>query len=950
MRKLVSCAAINQIQQTKTKNSMKGQFSKLWLLTIAIILVLSTNTFSQPSERGEKTVKYVNGFKVVKGERPPINLDEVPESAYEQGRMLIKFSPNMNKFLESPITKANELEYIQTGNERFDKLNKKYKIAQYKQTIIDLYSVDDNSKGHKARHEAWGFDLWYELTMEKTSDIKNAVADFAALEEVEIAEPVYKIRLFEPVEVKYDHSKSDDSSKSFPNDNNYNVQWGLNNTGQAIAGSNGVAGVDIAAEKAWEIEKGNPNVIVSIHDGGIQYNHPDLAANMWSNIGPEGSATSPDNHGTHVGGTVAAVTNNSIGVAGVAGGDGTGNGVKLMSIDIFKEGTISTAQGYVYAADNGATISQNSWGYTYSGVYSQAVLDRIDYFNVNGGGGAMSGGGIVIFAAGNDNDSGQWWPGYYSGTMAVASHTNRGTRSSFSNYGDWVDISAPGSQIRSTVIGSSYGYMSGTSMACPHVSGVAALVVSKYYGSITRTQLWNALVEGVEDIYLYNSSSRGLLGSGRTSADKALYEASRRYFPKIDTDTTKATSAFEATSKGVIIRDGGFYITSKGVVWSKSDNPTLQNREGLTNEGGGAGSFTSTITGLQPNTVYYVRAYATNSQGTSYGKVSSFQTFSEITVKVVDESRNPIVNATVQVDNSTQKTNVNGVSNLYKPKGIYGYSISADGYEATGGRFTVGSEENTLNIILISENSTGPSIDGESYVCINSEVIYHISDIPAPGTWEVGGGNVVSIPNDYSVIANWSFTIEDRVLRYRVITDDNYNITYQKSVIVDEEKVLPTTDKPRIHKKGDIPILICTNPDLEYKWYKNGTLVEGETQQHFAPRNQPGSYQVQTTDHRQCPNTSSAMQVTAVMETGTIATYPNPSKGEFTIDFASKSMGSGSITVSNSHGKVVFQETFSKSEQQLSRRLNLTGLPKGIYIVRVYVDNDIPVNSKISIN
>jgi len=943
MRKLVSCAAINQIQQTKTKNSMKGQFSKLWLLTIAIILVLSTNTFSQPSERGEKTVKYVNGFKVVKGERPPINLDEVPESAYEQGRMLIKFSPNMNKFLESPITKANELEYIQTGNERFDKLNKKYKIAQYKQTIIDLYSVDDNSKGHKARHEAWGFDLWYELTMEKTSDIKNAVADFAALEEVEIAEPVYKKRRIEPVEIK--PITTTKNSKLFPNDELYSLLWGLNNTGQDIRDIPGVEGIDINIKEAWEIEKGNPSVIVSVHDEGVQFDHPDLEANMWPNIGPDGTNTLAGDHGTHVAGTIAAVTNNEIGVSGIAGGDGSGNGIRIMSIDIF-DGTMSTQAGFVYAADNGAAISQNSWGYTNPGVYSQAVHDAIDYFNMNGGGDAVTGGGIVFFAAGNDNNNGRWYPAYYSGTIAVASHDNKGIKSGFSNYGNWIDISAPGTNIASTASDNKYVWMSGTSMACPHVSGVAALVVSKYFGSISKPQLRNAILNGVEDIYKYNPSYNGSLGSGMTNANQTLHLAS---FPILETAEVETIYATEAIGGGIIMYEGAPLI-AKGLVWGKNEDPTLEICAGFTNEGTGFDSFISTMTNLEPNTQYFVKAYVTNTFGTIYSSNIAFQTLSEITFEVVDENRNLIKDATVVLDGNPNVVDNSGQAVFYMPSNTYGYKVSADGYQSTGGTITVGSEENLVKLILLSVSSTDVSIVGETNVCINSEVIYHITDNSTTGSWEVEGGSIISNPNESSVIIGWSFSTEDWIIRYKVITEDDYTISYQKEITVDENKIIHSTDKPRIHKKGDIPILICTNPDLEYKWYKNGTLVEGETQQHFAPRNQPGSYQVQTTDHRQCPNTSSAMQVTAVMETGTIATYPNPSKGEFTIDFASKSMGSGSITVSNSHGKIVFQETFSKSEQQLSRRLNLTGLPKGIYIVRVYVDNDIPVNSKISIN
>ena len=926
---------------------MKGFFSKLWMLTMAIILVLSTNIFSQPSERGEKTVKYVNGFKVVTGERPPINLDEVPESAYEQGKMLIKFSPNRNKFLVSPITKANELDHIQTGNESFDKLNEKYKITQYKQTISDLYRIDDNSKGHKARHEAWGFDLWYELRLDKNSDIKQAVTDFLALNEIEHAEPVYRKRRIEPVDVRPLNTSKNE--KSFPNDYFFDLQWGFYNFGQSIDGVAGIRGIDIKLKEAWDIEMGNPNIIVSIHDGGVQYDHPDLAANMWPDIGPDGANTLADDHGTHVAGTIAAVTNNEIGVAGIAGGDGSGNGVRIMSIDIF-EGTLSTYNGYKYAADNGAAISQNSWGYLNPNVYNQSDLDGIDYFVVNGGGEAMSGGGIVIFAAGNDSDNGSWYPGCYSSTIAVASHTNRGMKSSFSNYGAWVDISAPGTNIASTASESKYVWMSGTSMACPHISGVAALVLSHFYSDISKEQLEDALLDGVDNIYDNNPSLIGQLGTGRTNALKALQAAENRYFPKVKTHEINSITHNGATFHGSIIRDRDLAINSKGFVWGISEDLTLEHNLGYSNEGNNTLDFSSSATNLEPSTLYFVRAYATNDYGTSYSEASSFYTHSPVCFVTVDEEKNPLKGVEINFDGETVNTNENGQTIFYKKTGDYQYSITSEDYLPTGGKAIVSNENNQIKIILLPKSGITTAVNGESNACLGSEVIYNIST-EHEGRWEIMGGSLIGNPYSSSIVALWNRADEGKhLIRYRVITDDNFNITYQKSVIVDEEKVLPTTDKPRIHKKGEIPILICTNPDLEYKWYKNGTLVEGETQQHFAPRNQPGSYQVQTIDHRQCPNTSNAMQVTAVMETGPIATYPNPSQGEFTIDFASKSMGSGTITVSNSHGKVVFQETFNKSEQQLSKRLNLSGLPKGIYIVRVSVDNDIPVNSKISIN
>jgi hypothetical protein len=157
----------------------------------------------------------------------------------------------------------------------------------------------------------------------------------------------------------------------------------------------------------------------------------------------------PDYHGVHVGGTVAAVNNNGIGVSGVAGGSGAGDGVRIMSCAVFSGfNQDGFDQAFVYAADNGAIIAQNSWGYSLPGVFEQSVLDAIDYFIANAGYdengdpiGLMQG-GLVVFAAGNEDSSADYYPGYYARVMAVASTDHNDVRSDFSNYGSWVDIAA----------------------------------------------------------------------------------------------------------------------------------------------------------------------------------------------------------------------------------------------------------------------------------------------------------------------------------------------------------------------------------------------------------------------------------------------------------------------------------------------------------------------------
>lgn len=274
----------------------------------------------------------------------------------------------------------------------------------------------------------------------------------------------------------------------------------------------------INMEKAWELEQGKRNVIVAVMDGWIDHTHPDIAANMWVNeaelngepgVDDDGNgyvddiygynaSNDPDYfspHGTHVAGTIAAVNNNGIGVCGVAGGNGIDSGVRLMSIGIVNEGEQiadwEMARGFVYAADNGAVISQNSWQ---SGDTKQSPVlnDAISYFMENAGkkqGNPMKG-GLVIFAAGNNHSNNPHTPlngGSFNRNrfLTVGAISAEKIRSSFSNYGWWVDVAAPGGEqdgtsIMSTTTNGGYMLMNGTSMACPHVSGVAALIVSKF--------------------------------------------------------------------------------------------------------------------------------------------------------------------------------------------------------------------------------------------------------------------------------------------------------------------------------------------------------------------------------------------------------------------------------------------------------------------------------------
>lgn len=384
------------------------------------------------------------------------------------------------------------------------------------------------------------------------------------------------------------------ASSALPfNDPQLDKQWHYRNEGTV---TDSKAGADINLFRAWEVMAGSNDVVVAVVDGGIDYTHEDLAGNVgnWAELyGQEGvdddgngyvddiygwsfiySRTNPNGsnnitaveHGTHVAGTIGAENNNGKGVCGIAGGSGNHSGVRMISCQIFtnnKNDDGDSDAAIKYAADAGAVICQNSWGYDGAYYMPQSCKDAIEYFIKNAGtdeNGNQTGpmkGGIVIFAAGNDDMSTLSYPACYENVVAVSAFAPDFAKSYYSNYGSWVDVAAPGGsakysgkyaeecEVLSTLPNNEYGYMQGTSMACPHVSGIAALAVAKHGGpGFTPDKLRLYLEKGVNDIDQYNSSYKGMLGSGYVDAYKAV-SSDEGFAPDPVTDLTHSNTAGE---------------------------------------------------------------------------------------------------------------------------------------------------------------------------------------------------------------------------------------------------------------------------------------------------------------------------------------------------------------------------------------------------------------------
>lgn len=581
-----------------------------------------------------RTVKVVNSkaYEVVKGERPVINYQQVPSDSYEPLVLQIKLKAEKSNELPFQILKLSGKGFVETGIKSLDKVNQEIGAVQFKPMLWALYQIDSKSLEYKDRHKAWGFHLWYQVTVDTKTDIIAAIEKYQALDEIEIAEPIFKKRLIGTVEPKENKSsetktKGEGESKWTANDTRYDEQWHYHNTGQ----QGGTADCDIDLPEAWDIEKGSSDVIVAVIDGGVQFDHPDLEDNMWPTIGPDGTGTPVDEHGTHVAGTIAAVTNNNTGVAGIAGGDGTNPGVQIMSIELFEANHgLSTLGMFTYAADNGAAISQNSWGYENADTYVQSDISGIDYFNANGGGSLLDG-GLTVFAAGNDDDNGNWWPGYYTGALSVAATNNKDVRSYYSNYGSWVDISAPGGEqyvgdllkgVLSTVSSDGYDFMQGTSMACPHVSGVAALLVSYADRNglmLTNSELWDLLVDNVDDHYAMNSGYIGELGSGRLNANNSLVALQNMLSnvarPNSLTATASNSSQIDLSWIKNASGDNVLLVWSADGTFGTPTNGTSYSAGSFISGGGevlysGGVSTSYNHTGLDANTTYYYRAFS----------------------------------------------------------------------------------------------------------------------------------------------------------------------------------------------------------------------------------------------------------------------------------------------------------------------------------------------------
>lgn len=512
---------------------------------------------------------------------------------------------------------------------------------------IKMERVFPYAAKYEAKARRHGLHLWYKIEFDETMDPREAKLIFSKVPGIEISENIVPMSLIEGNKkftlISEQEMKATRAGGVPFNDPLLPKQWHYTNDG-SMPGS--VKGSDINLFEAWKTATGSKDVVVAIIDGGVDYKHVDLAANMWVNEaemnGKPGvdddengyvddihgynfvtnsSDVYPHDHGTHVAGTVAAVNNNGIGVSGVAGGNGQG-GIKMISCQVFDPRSSKDtdfAAAIYYAANAGASIAQCSWGWNTPGYKEDAVLAAIDYFTAEGGGDRMQG-GLCIFANGNTGLEGDYYPACYEKVVAVAAMTFNKKSATYSSYGTWVDITAPGGQmddaveqgVLSTLPNDKFGYNEGTSMATPHVSGIAALVLSKYgNASFPNETLRQQLLTSVNDFYMNNPEVLGKFGSGYIDTNKAL-QMSGGAAPDPVTDFILSPSQDNIVLEWIIPAAADNNVNNHLIYYStspftaQSDLSKIPLKRVDTKFYNSGDKITYEITGLSPLTTYYL--------------------------------------------------------------------------------------------------------------------------------------------------------------------------------------------------------------------------------------------------------------------------------------------------------------------------------------------------------
>lgn len=535
---------------------------------------------------------------------------------------------------------------------------------------------------------------WMHLALPETLCVRDALYRLQAEAHVlHAAEPNYIVQ-----------------SLVVPNDADFSGLWAMNNSGQ----TGGTPNADIDAPEAWDLRTDASAIIVADIDTGVDYNHPDLAANMWKNLAESNGTTGVDDdgngyvddvygwdfingdndpmddnsHGTHTSGTIGGVGNNGTGVVGVAWN------VRIMALKFLSSGgsgSLSDAVACIYySINNGAHLSSNSWG---GGGYSSAMVDAIAA--------ADQAGDLFVAAAGNsssDNDTSPMYPASYQNPniISVAATDHNDALASFSSYGaTTVDLGAPGVSILSTVPGASYASYSGTSMATPHVAGACALAWAQDL-SETHLRLKDRILEGVTPLNslsgkcvtggrlnLYDSLLKGLVVTGDRLDDAAgnadgILNPGEQALLFVTVQNTGTTSRFSVT---------GILSTTDTAVSILSDTDFYGSlAPGASSENSNGFELLADLDVSTPRTVSFsLELQASSGENWTYSLELTIANSGRLYGTITDVLTGlPLADASVELTGPESATLTTDASGAYcsdpMPEGTYRVTASATGY------------------------------------------------------------------------------------------------------------------------------------------------------------------------------------------------------------------------------------------------------------------------------
>ncbi len=781
--------------------------------------------------------------------------------------------------------------------------------------ICSVHRVFSEEGKFEARTRKAGLHLWYKVTFNEEIPMSKSAIGLSELEGVQLVEYIPRKR------------PQEESSYVYPfNDPHLPKQWHLYNDGSTNSGF--VSGADINVMDVWKYySTGDEKVVVAIVDTGVEITHPDLVNNLWVNqaelIGLQGvdddnngivddiyganfithtGLIRAENHGTHVAGIVAATNNNSMGVCGIAGGNGTETGIRLMICQIMDEyNSIGDEAGAIkYAADNGAVICQNSWGYDDIDYLPQITKEAIDYFITYAGydeNGKQTGpmaGGLVVFAAGNNNTT-TAYPAMYEKVLSVAAIAPDYKKAYYSNYGDWVSITAPGGdayysmgQIYSTLTNGQYGFMQGTSMACPQVSGVAALVVSHAGGpGFTSDDLKQILTDNASPVmFSYFPQYVSSMGSGVVDAFASIASLSTIPPDKVEEIIAEAYSNNIALTWKVPEDDDDVKAYGFDVLTSSALGDSLQMAHLKTGDNEAGETVFMEVSGLDFNTPYLFTITASDYAG------NRAEASDPIPVRTKDNNP-PVIEPLGETQLALKAHEEKTLS--FKISDPDGHSLSTE-LEPVSPALSFSVKDNLVTV----------KVDGKLAQAGSHAVFLKVSD-PYEGT------TVVEI--NYTVLPN----TPPRVLT----TPDNINLNRTGA-----GKSLKLTDY-FIDDDGEVPVYSIT---FHPEGFATGTISDGM----LNVTGKKFGLTTMTVTATDALKASCSVDILVLTRDGNqlVDLYPNPVKDTLNIRTGEKTPAE--ITITSTNGARVFKGTFDISPFQPAQ-VDMTALSGGVYAVSINI-------------